>query len=91
MPTSAPNNPPMTDMGQIGGGALFNPLRGRNSRGLTGGAGFNPLQAGNKQYGLGGGSTPNFGPVRNLAGYAERDIKKEAQRAALDRLAGGLK
>lgn len=68
----------------------FNPLRGGNSASLRGGAGFNPLAAGDKQYGLSGTTAPNVGPVRNRGGYAARDTKLAAQRAALENVRKGV-
>lgn len=68
----------------------FNPLRGGNSQSLRGGAGFNPYAAGDKQYGLSGSSAPNRGPVNNHGGYAARDTKIAAQRAALENVRKGV-
>ena len=90
MPTSAPNNPPRSSNGQIGGG-VFNPLRGTSSSSFLGGAGFNPLAAGNKQYGLAAGGAPNVGPVRNKGGYAARDLRHQAQQNAFDQISKGLR
>jgi hypothetical protein len=70
---------------------VFNPLRGGQSSSLLGGAGFNPLAAGDKSYGLGGASAPNVGPVSNMGGYAARDTRQAAQKAALENIAKGLR
>jgi len=76
--------PPRPRIGQ------FNPLQGRNSASLVGGAGFNSLAAGDKQYGLSGSLAPNVGPVNNRGGYAARDTKLAAQRAALENVRKGV-
>jgi hypothetical protein len=88
MTSYQPQRPAVTG---FSGGGIFNALRGGNSRSLLGGAGFNSLGAGDKVYGLGGTSTPNRGPVSNHAGYAERDTRLAAQRAALANIAGRLR
>jgi len=88
MASSARNLPPRAN--GLQGGGMFNPLRGQRSSSMLGGAGFNPLQAGAKSYGLGSGNAPNQGPVRNRAGYAERDIKNQAQQNAFNTIAKGL-
>lgn len=44
--------------------------------------GFNPYSAGIKHYG-GGRSAPNVGPVKDLQGYNERDMKARARKNAI--------
>lgn len=73
------------------GGGMFNPARGRMGASLLGGAGFNPLSAGAKSYGFGATTAPNTGPVSNMGGYAERDTKLAAQKAALENISRGLR
>lgn len=53
-----------------------------------GGAGFNPYAAGSKVYGA-GRTMPNVGKVADKTGYAQRDAKAAARKAALLRRAGG--
>jgi len=48
------------------------------------GTGFNKFAAGIKRYGLAGASAPTQGRV-DRTGYAERDAKSEARKAALQR------
>ena len=64
-------------------GGRFNPSRGSMGS-LQGGAGFNPLAAGAKRYGANQGHAPNVGPVANKLGYAQRDSRLEAEKAALN-------
>ncbi|MFF5977033.1 hypothetical protein ACFY7C_36635 [Streptomyces sp. NPDC012769] len=48
----------------------------------TSNKGFNPYGAGKKHYGA-GRTMPNIGPVSNKQGYAERDNKAAARKAAM--------
>lgn len=45
---------------------------------------FNPYAAGNKRYGA-GRLAPNVGPTGDNLGYAERDNKAKARKAAIQR------
>lgn len=49
------------------------------------GSGFNAYVAGNKHYGI-GRLAPNVGPVGNLLGYKQRDLKRSARQNAISRL-----
>lgn len=46
--------------------------------------GFNAYAAGKKYYG-GGRSMPNLGPVSDLLGYKQRDLKRTAMQNAIAR------